>query len=301
MVLSVVLIILATGYVAVRKDLFEKTHFYNLISPSGEGLSEGMPLLFSGFQIGEVDQLELNPKGQVSIRVAVSNRHIKWLRKESSFTLEKPLIGAPRIVVVTADINSAPLPKNPPVKITIVDDINEVIRNADRILQEVTQIADNIHRLTGEESDLGQSLGNVRRLTDKLVATDSLLEMATGDSGGSEALNKALRRIDGMAVAIGEVATNLNQITSGANTAILGKGGSLENINTILADVVLKLKDVDVVMDHMKKISADLNSSTSDISQLRGELDEVVSTTNQVVKDLRRLLPSGDEPEIKLP
>jgi phospholipid/cholesterol/gamma-HCH transport system substrate-binding protein len=40
----------ALGYVAYRKGLFSKEHIFSLSSVSGENLTEGMPVVFSGFK-----------------------------------------------------------------------------------------------------------------------------------------------------------------------------------------------------------------------------------------------------------
>ena len=75
------------SYVAYKKGLFEKEHTYVLSSKSGENLTEGMPVVFSGFKIGRVDSLELNSDGVVVIKIKVSNRHLKWIRSDSIFIL----------------------------------------------------------------------------------------------------------------------------------------------------------------------------------------------------------------------
>lgn len=94
MIITSVMILSFVGYVAYKKGIFATQHTYTLSSKSGENLTEGMPVVFSGFKIGRVDALELNEDGLVLIKIKVADQHIKWIRQDSVFILEKPLTGA---------------------------------------------------------------------------------------------------------------------------------------------------------------------------------------------------------------
>jgi len=49
---TTLLIIIAVGYVAYKKDIFAKEYTYTLRSNTGENITQGMPVLFLGFEIG---------------------------------------------------------------------------------------------------------------------------------------------------------------------------------------------------------------------------------------------------------
>src|SRR3990172_7112424 len=115
LIISTMLIALSIGYVAYKKGFFAKVHTFTLSSKSGEELTEGMPVVFSGFKIGVVHALELSDDGSVLIKIKVPERHVKWMRADSTFIVNKPLIGSPRIVVVTKNLRSPLLsPKQVP-------------------------------------------------------------------------------------------------------------------------------------------------------------------------------------------
>ncbi len=106
------LIVASIGYVAYRKGVFSRVYTYTLSSRTGENLTEGMPVAVWGFTIGRVSSLELNDQGIVLIRIKIPERHIRMIRADSQFILDKPLIGSPRILVKTADLNGLPLVDN---------------------------------------------------------------------------------------------------------------------------------------------------------------------------------------------
>jgi hypothetical protein len=103
---TVILLVAALLYLAMGKGVFEKTHTFTLSSRSGDGFAVGMPVVFSGFDIGKVAALELNDEGLVLIQIKISDRHVKWIRSDSSFILYRPLIGSPQICRHTVNLKS---------------------------------------------------------------------------------------------------------------------------------------------------------------------------------------------------
>ena len=70
-VLTAIVILLSLLYLAYEKGFFEKVFTFTLSSKSGDGFTEGMPVVISGFNIGKVHALELNDKGIVLIRIKI--------------------------------------------------------------------------------------------------------------------------------------------------------------------------------------------------------------------------------------
>jgi len=56
-VLTSLLIITSITYLAYSKGFFTKDYIYTLSSKTGEDLTEGPPVVFSGFKIGKVEAL----------------------------------------------------------------------------------------------------------------------------------------------------------------------------------------------------------------------------------------------------
>jgi phospholipid/cholesterol/gamma-HCH transport system substrate-binding protein len=74
---TTIVICLTLLYLAKEKGFFTTVHTFTLSSKTGEGFTEGMPVVFSGFNIGKVHALELNDKGIVLIKIKIPQRHVK--------------------------------------------------------------------------------------------------------------------------------------------------------------------------------------------------------------------------------
>jgi phospholipid/cholesterol/gamma-HCH transport system substrate-binding protein len=270
-VITSLMIISFIGYVAYKKGFFAKEHTYTLSSKSGENLTEGMPVVFSGFKIGRVDSMELNSDGLVIIKIKVPDQHIKWIRAESIFILEKPLIGSARIYIATANLNSPPLPEKVIPRIVEANDINEAIKNVKPFVEKINTIADNIQILTSTlaepDGDMNKILSNAKDITRQI--------------------DGILKKVDTMAVKTDE--------------RIYGKEGVLLHVTTLLKDMIVKLKKLDPILDNMNKISADTADTTKDMKLLRKDIDSMVNDITGMVKDIDKLIPFKKETQIKLP
>jgi phospholipid/cholesterol/gamma-HCH transport system substrate-binding protein len=270
-VITSLLIISFIGYVAYKKGFFANEHTYTLSSKSGENLTEGMPVVFSGFKIGRVDSMELNSDGLVIIKIKVPDQHIKWIRAESIFVLEKPLIGSARIYIATANLNSPPLPEKVIPRIVEANDINEAIKNVKPIVEKINTIADNIQTLTSNlaepDGDMNKILSNAKDIT---------------------------RQIDGILKKVDKMAVKTDE-------RIYGKEGVLIHITTLLKDMIVKLKKLDPILDNINKISTDTADTTKDMKLLRQDIDGMVNDINGMVNDIDKLIPFKKETQIKLP
>jgi len=270
-VATTLLIVSSLGYVAYKKGFFSREHVFTLSSRSGENLTEGMPVLFSGFKIGRVHSLELNSDGIVMISIKVPDGHVKWLRADSVFTLEKPLIGSARINVTTANLNAAPLSNETIPRVVEADNINEAVQNIRPILEKFNKIADSVDRITADfsnpQGDFNRILRNARDITQQA--------------------GTILKKVDAMAAKTEE--------------GIYGADGLLPAVRSILVDLSAKLRKLDPAFDNVTRITDEAADSTRDLQLLRREIDETVDAINGLVQDIDRLIPLKKEKRIQLP
>ena len=298
-IVSTTVIILASLlYLANEKGFFAKVYTFTLSSKSGDGLTEGMPVVFSGFNIGKVSALELNDKGIVLIKIKIAQRHVKWIKADSSFILYRPLIGAARIDVVTNNLNSPALPEDKIVVMETINDINDAITKVQPLLEKITTIADNLERLSNNlanpKGDLNLILGNAQKITTTLSTKKSLLEMAVSDEESVKSVHEALRKIK-------DIVNKIDKMADKTDAQLYGKEGTLPNINIILKDIAGKLKKLDTTVDNINKISQDASEGMKDLRMLRSDIDDAVNAIDNVVKRLDSLISSKKKPEFKLP
>jgi len=302
---TAIIIALALLYLAMGKGVFEKMHTFTLSSKSGDGFAEGMPVVFSGFNIGKVQALELNDQGIVLIKIKVPDRHVKWIRSDSTFILYRPLIGSARIMINTDNFKSTPLDTSKIPEVTIVNDINDAIAKIEPVLQKVTQIADNVERLTRNLSDpngdLSRVLGNAQKITTNLSAKKSLVEMAISDEESVKALNDSLKKLKDITVNVDRILSKVDKMADKTDHQIYGKDGALPQVNVILKDIVGKLQKLDKTVDNINKISSDTSDGMKDFRMLRSDIDDAVNSIDDIVKKLDALLGSKKNPEFKAP
>jgi phospholipid/cholesterol/gamma-HCH transport system substrate-binding protein len=270
-IITSLMIVAFIGYVAYKKGVFAKEQTYTLVSKSGENLTEGMPVVFSGFRIGRVDSLELNEDGRVVIKIKVPEQHVRWIRTDSVFILEKPLIGPARINIATANLSAPALPPDAVPQIVEADDINEAVKSIKPILEKINSITHHVETLTSNLADPGSDMA----------------KMLSHAKSATERVDGILKKIDGMAAKTDE--------------QLYGSQGALMHVQTILADLILKLKKMDPVLDNINRISADTADTTKDMKALRQDIDGMVHDIDSLLKDIDRLIPLKKETQVKLP
>jgi|APFre7841882590_1041340.scaffolds.fasta_scaffold02001_5 phospholipid/cholesterol/gamma-HCH transport system substrate-binding protein len=290
-VITSVLIIASVGYLAYNKGFFTREYIFTLSSKTGEDISEGMPVLFSGFKIGKVETLELNDQGLLLIKIRIPEQHTKWIRSNSTFSLYKPLIGSSRLIVTTENLNSPELSTKVIPEIMIINDINETIKKVQPTLQKIDKVVANIEKITANladpQGDVNRILRNTEKLTANLSKKETFIEMATGNPESAKSVSESLNKI--------------RDILAKTDTQIYGNDGALPLFRKILKDIIVKLETLKVAIDNIVKISGDAADSTKDLKLLRAEIDTNMTAIGKLANDLDKILPSKKEPEIKLP
>ena len=270
-ILTTIVILLSLLYLAYEKGFFEKVFTFTLSSKSGDGFTEGMPVVISGFNIGKVHALELNDKGIVLIRIKIPERHVKWVKNDSSFILYRPLIGASRIIVITNNLSSPQLPGNKIPEVEIVNDINDVITKVPPLIEKITLIAANLEilskNLANPKGDFNRSLNNITKITDNL---DNLLK-------------------------------KVDKIADKADSQLFSKDGTFPQINNILKDIIVKLGKLNTTVDNINKISQEASEGVKDLSILRSDIDDTVKAVDDIVNKLDDLISSKKDPVFKKP
>lgn len=290
-IVTSVLVIASILYLAYSKGFFTREYVYTLSSKSGEDLTEGMPVLLSGYKIGRVESLKLNDQGILLVRIRIPEQHAKWLRSNSIFSLYKPLIGSSRLIITTENLNSPPLSQKTVPEIVMVNDINETIKKVQPTLEKIDKVVKNVERITANLADpqgnVNKILSNAENITSNLAKKATLIEMAVGTPDSAKSVDDSLKKIRDILVKTEE--------------QMYGNDGALPLIRKILNDVIVKLGKINTALDNVVRISADASDSTKDLKVLRTEIDATVISIGNLVKDIDKLLPSKKEPEIKLP
>lgn len=303
-IITTLLILASVGYVAYKKDMFSKTYTYTLSSKTGENITEGTPVVFWGFNIGQVSSMELTESG-VLVQIKIPERNNRVIKAGSRFVLEKPLLGSSRIIVYTDNLYALPLQESAVPQLTVTDDINELIKRGQTIAEKMDIIISNMTTITEDmadpEGDVRRILKNADRVTTLLAEKNSLGEMLVGSEESVKSIQKIIETAYDIAMRTEDITLKLDAMTVKADEQLYGSEGILSLVRDILDNLTVKLAKIDVTLDNLNQASGETVNATEDLKALREDVDETVLAVRNLVEDLDRMIPFKAESEINLP
>lgn len=291
-------------YLLHARGFFEDTFHLQLAAASADGIAPGVPIVFSGIEIGRVTTLGLNDNGGIVIRAEFLGRNAKWLKENSTFTLDKPFVGGARIRVDSPDLNAPPLPDNATM-LLLTSDISKEIP---ALVERVKAILANVEHLTRKDGEINATLANVKTVTGRMTGEYGMLEGVLGSPEKARALTDSLdktraliAKLDGLALKMDGMAAKTDQWLFAENGVAEHTRESLAQVRLMLNDAQSSLKKADALMANAVEISADVKEGTQDIAKLRAEIDDAVRKANALVNEINKKWPFARDPEVKLP
>ncbi|HEY9097950.1 MAG TPA: MlaD family protein [Thiobacillus sp.] len=291
-------------YMLYARGFFEDTYRLQLAASSADGVAPGVPLVFSGIEIGRVSTLGLNDSGGIIIKLELLARNAKWLKETSTFTLDKPIVGGAKIRVDSDDLNAPALPENSTMLLLTSDVSKEIPVLVDR----VKAILTNIEHLTRKDGEVNGMLADVKTLTGRMTGEYGMLEGLLGSPEKARALIDTLDKTRDLMTKLDGVALKMDGMIAKADKSLFASDGiaeqargSLAQIKLLLEDAQSSLKKVDAVMANAVAISADVKEGTQDIAKLRTEIDDAVRKANALINEINKKWPFARDPEVKLP
>ncbi len=297
-IVSSILILISLFYVIEKKGVFEKQIYYKLISKNAEEIEEGMPILFSGFEIGQVEELSLYENGEVLILIKIAEHNKKWVRSDALFLLEKPLIGKPKITL-TSSMKSPPLNEKTILRMQIKDGINEVISNIQPVVVELQNIVRNADIITASLADRNasfqMSLTHLEQFSHRLSDSPDLLQTFTGDSQSAKEFHQSISTLNAALEDIRSLVQNTDKGISEIRQDIIKPANSnMHELEAILKDIRLKLKEMD---ETVKAIG----HSDKDISYFKDEMRIWLDEVTELSTRINAMIGNKPEENIKLP
>lgn len=292
-------------YVLNARGFFEQQQHLNLAAGSAEGITPGVPITFSGMPIGQVTGVTLNDGGGIVIQAEVTADGARWLRTDSSFTLDKPIVGGAKIKVSSANLDSPQLPDNSTVLLLTSDPGQEI----PVLIERVKTILANVDHITRQDGELASTLANTRTITTRMTGKYGVLEGVLGSEENARPVANSLKNLENLTTRLNQVSAKVDDMLVKTDRWLFAADGiseqsrqSLAQVHAMLVDAQGSLKRVDALLKNAVDISANVKDGTQDLAKLRAEVDESVSKANDLLNDINRMWPfgSGDK-QIKLP
>lgn len=284
-------------YLLHARGFFEDTFHLQLAAASADNVAPGVPIVFSGIEIGQVTTLGLNDSGGIVIHATFLERNAKWLKETSTFTLDKPIVGGARIRVDSPDIEAPPLPDHSTV-LLLTSDISKEIPV---LVERVKAILDNIEHLTRKDGEINATLANVKTVTGRMTGEYGVLEGILGSPDKARAVTDSLDKTRDLIARLDAMTAKTDQWLFAENGVAEHTRESLAQVRVMLGDAQASLKKADAVMANAVEISANVKDGTQDIAALRAEIDDAVRKANGLINEINRKWPFARDPEVKLP
>lgn len=284
-------------YLLHARGFFEKTFHLQLAAASADGVAPGVPVVFSGIEIGRVTTLGLNENGGIIIHTEFLGRNAKWLKENSTFTLDKPIVGGAKIRVDSPDLKAPALPDNATM-LLLTSDISKEIP---ALVERVKAILANVEYLTRKDGELNATLSNVKTVTGHMTGEYGMLEGVLGSPEKARAVTDSLDKTRALITKLDGMAAKADQWLFAEKGVAAQTRESLAQIRLLLNDAQSSLKKADAMMTNAVEISANVKDGTQDLAQLRAEIDDAVRKANDLVNEINKKWPFARNPEVILP
>ena len=291
-------------YLLRTHGYFETKYRLQLAAASADGVAPGVPISFSGIVIGQVTTLGLNDGGGIIIHAELPVRNAKWLKSDSSFILDKPIVGGAKIRVDSPNLNAPALPDNS----TMLLVTSDISKELPVLVERVKAILDNVEHLTRKEGEINATLANVKTVTGRMTGEYGVLEALLGSPEKARAVTDSLEKTRALVTKLDGIALKMDGMAAKTDQWLFARDGvaeqtreSLVQVRLMLNDAQSSLKKADAVMKNAVDISANVKDGTQDLAKLRAEIDEAVSRASGLINEINKKWPFAHDTEVKLP
>ena len=286
------------------KGAFENRFKFKMAAVNADAVAPGVPITFSGIPVGQITGISLNDQGGIVISAEVSEQHAQWLRDDTSYILDKPLVGSAHIRINNDTLASPRLPQGAMVLLLSSDPSKDITI----LLEQVKSLLANLNAMTAKDSDVNQTLAHAKTLPGKMAGPNGVMEGILGTPEKAQVVTQSLKNVQNLTAKLEQISGHVDSLVLKTDQWMYAPGGvsehakeSLVQIRSMLNDAQSSLKKADALMKNAVDISANVKEGTQDIGRLRSEIDEAVRKSNELMNQINRILPGGREPEVKLP
>jgi phospholipid/cholesterol/gamma-HCH transport system substrate-binding protein len=286
------------------KGAFENRFKFKMAAVNADAVAPGVPITFSGIPVGQITGISLNDEGGIVISAEVSEQHAQWLRDDTSYILDKPLVGSAHIRINNDTLASPRLKPGAMVLLLSADPGKDITI----LLEQVKSLLANLNAMTAKDSDVNQTLAHARTLTGKMAGPNGVMEGILGTPEKAQVVTQSLKNVQNLTAKLEQISGRVDSLVLKTDQWMYAPGGVSENakeslvqIRAMLNDAQSSLKKADALMKNAVDISANVKEGTQDIGRLRSEIDEAVRKSNELMNQINRILPGGREPQVKLP
>lgn len=252
----------AVVWTGVKKGAFTAKSPIYFVADSGQDLSVGMPVKFSGFNIGKLDTLTLDEQGRVQVKVKIDTKYFGLIRQDAVMTLKKEGVIGDGVLEISRGADSKPpLAAGGKVRFERTSGLEQAVVDVkDRIMPILDDLNQTLHDPDG---DVRQTLKNLREFSAGMRDTQKRLDRVLGRADTS-----LDREVEPMLQSLRKSAANAETLS-----------GKLDYELPVL------LNKADTAMENLRQASATINDAVqSAVPQLPGTISETRATLDRTRK-----------------
>ncbi|GGP24507.1 MlaD family protein [Silvimonas amylolytica] len=257
---------------AIRQGYFTPKTRLSFVAESGNSMSTGMQVRFSGFKIGVVDRVALNDQAKVDVELLVENRYLKWVKPDSVALLQQDgFLGDHYIEIAGGTATALPIQEGGKLVFAPAMGLSEIAADLrQRTIPVIDSIHDTLEYLNDPKGDVRATVANLNQFSAELRDT-------------RKTLDQVLQHLD--QVAAKDLPATLDQATQAARRA----------------DQVLAQADraASEVATHLPVILENTSRTASEAAALattaRKAVDGVAPQLPSIVRNTGDLVQGGNE------
>jgi len=258
-------------WAGLKKGEFTAKSPIYFVADSGQDLSVGMPVKFSGFKIGKLNKLTLDEQGLVQVEVSIETKYLKLLRQDAVMSLKKEGVMGDGVLEISQGTKDKPvLAAGGRVGFERATGLEQaMVDMKDRILP----ILDDMHQIIHDpDGDLRQTLKNLREFSAEMRGTR--------------------KRID---LVLASVDTSLNNDVRPLLISLRLSANNAEKLSTRLEqELPAILKNADSSMENLRVTSEIIKDSVQrsapQIPGALGEARDTLGKTRDLIGDTQEVV-----------
>jgi phospholipid/cholesterol/gamma-HCH transport system substrate-binding protein len=247
-------------YVGYKKDLFARRISYTVISDTGKKLFAGMPVKFEGFAMGKVSKIELNDEGKIVLTLKILEKYQKWIKSDSRvFFNQESVIGNPYLRFTAGSKDKEVMPENSVFTLEYEGGIDELIKKAEPVVEDLGQIVWNVRLVSDEftdpEGSLMRFLSSMESIGYKMDRGKGIMPYIINNEEGTAKIGRIMDKLIDLEQSIDRLTINLDESVNNRLNPIL------DEVSKATKDLYLLRRKGEYTLDLSKDLLFKLNNT----------------------------------------
>lgn len=285
------------AYIMTAKGAFQRVYTITLITRNADGIAVGMPIVFAGVNIGYVGDMELADNGDIRLGASIQSRYAKWVRQNSLFLLEQPLIGNGKIKVTAGKGDSREIRDHEERPLFGAADTMSVTP----LMNKAYTVLDNFDRLTRPQGKIEQLFTDADTVSRSMSGKYGIAGGLLGSDEKARKLTDAITQLQTLLTRLQGISTRTDSILAKTDQQVFGEQGTANDVRKLLQESSTAMERLDAVLKNSEVVTANFRQGSNDMAELRSQIDESLRKTNQMLGELNKKWPFAKEKPSELP